>query len=444
MSRSLVLASVLLVGYTDRGGIRAADFPAGDPMNKELAKARFEASQASTVDVARARTEALRAAFEDRYQHFLADMGGALGDLLRSFAQLEKAEVEAAASPAGRLAVLEASWQLICQVADLVRAEYEAGRVKATDYLELQRQRLAAEIRFLQSRARVGPHREPVPDDRLSPLEGDRLSAEKERARRKYAASKARVADLQRARVETAWEEAAARYPPSRPGLCWTENLLGAIAEARLVEYLAEPSLSRRRAHLEASWRAAWEVAQEIELDYSVGRVLPAAYYDTRWSQLQAEVRLAQEKAGLASPGTLQWGVVEGFGTPPLKAKEVARARFAVARANLPDLTRRRAEVNRRLLDEIRKDFRSGKKVERLLEPYHHALAALDLAPAGAPEKIAALVDYWTVTWLSEQERKAGYESGRVKAADYYESRAARLEAQVRLAEARAAKEKTK
>src|SRR5206468_3064096 len=77
--------------------------------HKELARARFEASQAKASDLVVARLEAARGALEARRREFL-DGRSIIDPLLESVARVAIAEAAVDGSPTRRLALREGLW----------------------------------------------------------------------------------------------------------------------------------------------------------------------------------------------------------------------------------------------------------------------------------------------------------------------------------------------
>lgn len=122
-------------------GARAEPFDETDDQEpdvtteRDLARARFEASTANVKDLDQSRLEAARMALAARTQEFLA--GRCTLDVL-SDAQARLAAARQALPPAGadRSVALESLWRSRWLAYDLTKAKYEAGRVSTGDYYD--------------------------------------------------------------------------------------------------------------------------------------------------------------------------------------------------------------------------------------------------------------------------------------------------------------------
>jgi hypothetical protein len=100
---------------------------------RDLARDRFEASQAPVKDLARRRLEAIRQSFQARYNEFLAGRGTL--DLLLEVQALLAAAQQRPSKPAGiNRQALEEKWRFSWVAYQLSRGGYETGRVRAVDY----------------------------------------------------------------------------------------------------------------------------------------------------------------------------------------------------------------------------------------------------------------------------------------------------------------------
>jgi hypothetical protein len=129
-----------------------------DPLRltKEIAKRQFEASRTTVHDLALARRETARACQQDRLERHRAGAPDVTLDLrLEASRRLLEAELAVLDDPAERLAAHERYWELTRIAEDTVRALYEIGRVGLADFMQTRYDRLDAELRLAEARAKL-------------------------------------------------------------------------------------------------------------------------------------------------------------------------------------------------------------------------------------------------------------------------------------------------
>jgi hypothetical protein len=153
-----------------------------------------------------------------------------------------------------------------------------------------------------------------------------------------------------------------------------------------------------------------------------------------------APLLLAALVPGLAraQPGPDHTGRAGGpLGDPALTAKELAKACLEATRAKAPELARERVTAAREALHEQHEEFLAGRGYFGVLVDAARDWAEAGQAARDSPAARAAVLDrFWRLLWGWERPLKEGHEAGRVKTADYLESRARRLQAQAQLARA--------
>jgi hypothetical protein len=127
----------------------------GDPLDpleeRDMARARFEASQVSVKDLVRQRIEAIRECSLARLQEYNAGRG-TLDTVLEMKTLLGRARQPLPAKIEGNREAHEQLWRVTWQVENLTRARYENNRVTAADYYHSVYERLDAELKLALSR----------------------------------------------------------------------------------------------------------------------------------------------------------------------------------------------------------------------------------------------------------------------------------------------------
>jgi hypothetical protein len=153
------IAWCVLLGAALPGPLHAQARPAVFPeepkegilWERDLARARFEASQASVKDLARRRLEVARNAYQERLQEF-REGRGTLDILLRLQVKLTRAQKPLVKPATVNRQALEEHWRFAFEVYKLNRLKYEASRATAADYYESLYIRLDAEIQLALTR----------------------------------------------------------------------------------------------------------------------------------------------------------------------------------------------------------------------------------------------------------------------------------------------------
>jgi hypothetical protein len=281
------------------------------------------------------------------------------------------------------------------------------------------------------------------------PLDGEDLYLEvdaKEAAKRAFEIGRIDLHDLARQQRDVARIQFQVRYENYRAGAQdATLDLLlksaAILAEAELAP-LEKPTLAERLAPLAAHWLSTLSAEQIVEGMYRRGRVSPADLMQARYQRLDAEIKLRDAGAGrkLSDPfltPSLPFGLEEPFSGSD--APELARSAFEAGHADLRELARARRDAIRTSLQ-----VRSGKyRVSRDgtldldLEAARQLLEA-ELAVHDDPaERLETFQRYWEYTRRTENTMYAKYRVGRVGLADYAQARYARLDAEIRMREAR-------
>src|ERR1700722_2727784 len=114
---------------------------------RDLARERFEASQADVKDLARRRLEAIREAYLARFEEYRAGRGTL--DSLREAQQfVARARQPLSIKADVNREALEGLWRSSWHTENLARFRYESGQVKAADYYQTVYFRLDAEVKL--------------------------------------------------------------------------------------------------------------------------------------------------------------------------------------------------------------------------------------------------------------------------------------------------------
>jgi hypothetical protein len=142
---------------------------------KELARARFEASQGKVGELAAARRQAVLQEVEQRFQGLLAGAGGL--DLLQK--SIDRAgRALAVGGPEARRRSLEEHWRWAWELDRFIEAAHEAGRARVRDHLATRYDRRMAELMIVAAREEG---KKPAPEEKK--IEGKRRERLQQRFR---------------------------------------------------------------------------------------------------------------------------------------------------------------------------------------------------------------------------------------------------------------------
>jgi hypothetical protein len=285
---------------------------------------------------------------------------------------------------------------------------------------------------------------QPLPAD----APGDRALAAKELAKACREAARTKAAELARERIAAARKALRERHKEFGAG----RGGLNVLFEAGRVwldaERAAGLSRAARAAVLDYSWRMLWELERLLREGHEAGRVKTADYLETRARRLEAEMRLA--RAGGAKGREAMDPAFDLFPetartADPLSARELAKAGDAARRTPLPEVTRQWAATAREAVEARPQEPLPGVDtlkgpLDTLLEavaPWAEAEQAARDSPAA---RAAALETLWRAAWAADHLTRAGYDAGRVNAAEYLGTTARRLEVEMRLTRSRGAR----
>jgi hypothetical protein len=282
--------------------------PDNDPEEeREMARDKREALLADPADLARQRLEVARAGYRARFEELLAGRG-TLDVLAESVARLLEAELAVHDKPEDQLSAYEAYWACTKDAELINDGRFAADRCPLADYLWTKYNRLDAELRWAEARARVGKPVRSGPAVGVpcwpSYLHEERLDADvspdlRQIARAKWDALRADPQDLARQRLAAArgafwqrWEEFLAGrgtlyilFDESRR---WLDSELAVATKP-----------AERAAAWERQWTRLWPIEHVNEARFAAGRVPIADMMKSRCLRLDAEIHWAEARAAL-------------------------------------------------------------------------------------------------------------------------------------------------
>jgi hypothetical protein len=437
---------------------------------REQAKVAFVRDQASTRDLARARLDAARTELQVRSEMYRAGSHGVTLELLVETAErVLRAALELSENQAERRAALEGYCSLLRFAERITAAKYSVGRIYLATYESIRGIRLQGEMRLSESGARA---EEPIlpPEEewwisRPAPLAfglgrfasmpdlDEERAEETAHAREKFAAvstPRRELARMRRDSARTELREGEEYYRAGDPG--YTLDLL-VKSSAKLLdaEFALSDQPADRLAALSRHWLYVWAVEQITETASRAGRVTLGEVMEVRRDRLGVEVKLAEARAGQGLSGPVPMapvllvpeGSAENFApclvVPLLITREMAKSQFEAGRAAARDLALARRDAARVCQQEQWENYQTGASGAPVLFQASRKLLEAELAVLDDPaERVAARERYWEQTRIVEDVQRAKYEVGRVSLADVMQISYERLDAEIRLAEARA------
>jgi hypothetical protein len=438
--------------------------PVDDPFRevlgtKELAKARFEAEEATLRDLVHARRQAINVCFQIRKELYAAASNepgtGApvtLNLLLETWAKLVETELAPSDKPADQLAIRASHWLHTWETERITSVKNRSGRVSRSALMQARSARLTDEIRLLDlldAKERSAPFL-------LLPafVEGAEIygaEGTKEFAKAQFEVSRANRHDLATARrdaLAVRFEELKELYATgaNEPGtsVTITLNLLLETGD-QLVE--AEFALSDKPADRLAvranRWLVAWRTEQITASQFCVARVSRAALMQARGARLSAEIKLLEMLAGEDRSEPVLIHLVFGGGEEnnPYGVKERAKAQFEASQAKPHELALERRNTLKIPLSIRWELYRTGANEPGgriapldLLTKTAAQLLEAELAVSENPgDRLAAYEKDWELKFLAERITRAQVFVGRVSHAAYERARFHRLDAEIQL-----------
>jgi hypothetical protein len=433
-----------------------ADFPgdewpdAGPFGAKDRARELRQARRTDPAELARALHRTALAEYEERIRRVRA--GTDTPDVVRELLpRLLEAELGLARGPADRLAAMQRHWARAREIERMTQERVEAGVKNFTpaDLLLARYHRLTAALRLAQARAAAG---RPLPGSGAPGPEDADPDGDRSLAREEFVAVRTPPPLLARAALEALAGEVADRLQRVRAGTD-TPDVLFDIPLLRVaLERTAGQQPGDAVGVLEGLWLAAWCCERLIQerVEAGVKNFTPADYYDARGRRFEAAAALAGARRQSGKLLPLKGGMQDPIAGPIagvadlLPTKELAKDKFEAVRAD----PRRIAEERREALFtayRIRQQrIEAGTDTPDVTFGVSRRLLAAELAlAAGRGERRAALERFWArsrdLETLTAERVEAGVKN--FTPADLDAARFDRLEAELRLAEARAGKE---
>jgi hypothetical protein len=435
-----------------------------DPsLTKEIAKARFEADQATLDDLARSRRDAIATCFQIRYQLYRAGANEpgtgtpfTLNLVLESAAELMETELALSDKPADRLAIRANHWLSAWETERITTRQWRAAKVSTSALMQARSARLATEIKLLETL----DAKERSSLFLILPVfldGGENYSAEgvKEWARAQFEASQTRTRDLAKARRDALRGCSQERYELYRTGAnepgtgtAITLNLIWkSYAEFMEAETALSDKPDAKLAVRANQWFFAWLTQCLTEAQFQVGKVSRTTLGQARSARLTEEIKLLEmlpdEKR---SEPFLIVALVLDYEKPNRnEAKEQAKSQFEASQARTVDLAKDRLdalEMERRIRWEL---YRLGANEPgtgtpitlNLLRESEARLLEAELALSKKPnDRLAAYEKNWEAKFLGEIITEGHFRVGRLSRVALNRSRYDRLDAEIRLREA--------
>jgi hypothetical protein len=268
----------------------------------------------------------------------------------------------------------------------------------------------------------------------------------KELARAKYEAVHADPRELARERLVAARAAYRACEEEFLAGRGWLDRLLDNSQRLLEAELAVSDRPGERVAALERNWKRAVVLGHVMEARLQARRTPIADYAEVRYNLLGAEIAWLRARQG--QPAGRPRGVPaerfvqENGDEVPLEPggeQEMARDKREALRADPADLVRQRLEVAKDGYRARFEEFLAGRGTLDLFTDWAPRFLEAELAVRDKTEdQLTAYETYWAQTEHLDLMNVARFAAARIPPADYLEGKYARLDAEVRWAEARA------
>ncbi len=254
-------------------------------------------------------------------------------------------------------------------------------------------------------------------------------------ARARAEALAARLSDLERARLEairSAYDGREREFLAARGRL----DLLLADSEYLLQAELALATTAEAKGiAFERFWQRAFLADWVTEFRHAAGRVPDGVFARTRLARLEAEARLLEARR--TGPAAVLPAGEPRRNADEVPLKEIARARFEASRRTPEELGKHRIAAARLLHEARLREFLDGRGAADSLLEVVTLLAATLEAVGNEATRYLGLEMRFAQAVAAEAVNTMRSERGRITVQDYLEWRAARLDAEIRLREAR-------
>jgi hypothetical protein len=443
---SLLLAGLLVIasGASLRGqGPKLPQLPPEPPPSlspgsldaKELARAKFEASRANPGQLAQARLEAAQDCYLARFEQFRA--GKVTCDfVVASLRQVVESKYAVSTSQADRAAAVEEWWRHAFGAEHVNQLQYDAGRVSIIELASARLERLDAELELHRLAAQATPGTLWFRFVSLALDDDAGKDAPTWFARARFEASRSQPEQLRRARVEAAKEELHWRLVQFWAGKVTLEFLFDAARRLREAELALDDTPARRITTLEQNWLQLRAIERINQLQYDAARAGIIVLAGSQHARLDAELALA--RAWEQEPRKWRGAWLDKERDLEATGQQLAKLQAQVP-APVDELARLRVAAIQEVVEARLEQFEAGKVTLDFLFQSSLSLLRAELAIAkDHAERIAALERHWALAWYVEDVNRKQFESGRVSILEMAGARHHRLDAEIRLAEARA------
>jgi hypothetical protein len=418
-----------------------------DPLDsRERARRLRQARQADPQKLTQALRDEANSAFAQRMQR--AKWGTDTADAVID----ELNRVLAADRAAGRgrdegIAALGHYWARLREVEQMTWERVEAGIKTSTaaDYWAVRGQRLLAESRLIQE---LGGAAAPGAGAFRTAGDEDDPLASRQTARARFEVARATPAGPARAALDAARREYEFLVRRIMGGT-ETPDVIHAILARRVA---AEGVLGQGPGDYLGSLEGLWYAASFNErlilqrIAFGIKNFTQGEYYAARDARLETEIRIveARRQAGRTLP--LRGGLQDPFAEVehPLDTRDVAQAKSAAARADVRQLNETRRDVLRAAYAYRITRLWAGTEVPDAASAVSRRLVGVELALATRRgERLAALEQHCARAAEIEDFTRDRVEQGirTFTSVDYHDMRFERIQAELWLAEARAAKD---
>ena len=418
-----------------------------DPLDKARARAVHEGHP----DRTQALGQALRGTAQDvcifRLQRLRAG-GMDYADLaLEDLGKLLTADLVLANTPAERRAAWERHWTGCHEVERLILERVAPGIKQFTlaDYWAARTERLLAAASLAEEIDRAGK----LGPGSLPSAVNDADLLDSRMPRVEIEAVRAGARQVARAARDACENEYAVRSQRLMAGADTPNHLLPYRARHLAAARAAGENPPEYLAAVETLWLRSWDIEQltRERVESGIKAFSSADVYEARDRRLETSVLLAEARRGAGKPLPLQGSLQASLfvGEPdPLNTKAVARAKAEATRADIADLNRQRREA---ILTEYAariQRVRDGTDTPDVTSAASRRLCDVELALAsGKAGRLAALERKWAQAAEIERFARKRMEAGirQFTWADVLDAQYDRILAELRLAEARGAKE---
>lgn len=430
MSCCRFLLVVFSLGLCSSASGQEGEEPLPHPLqSKELARARYQATQSQIPDLRQEQLRMATWAFLSRFKQFHAGQG-TLDNLLVAAQRLLEADRANAATETDHRQSLERYWERLFSMVVVQTARHEAGRVPIQDLMAARYAQAAAELRLVEAaqdgQPLVGGALDAATTDILAPPLDAGILAKAERA-----ALTTNSVTAYRTMLESAQIEQKARLEQFLAGQGTLDNLLDTARRLVDAERRIASTVVETRSALERYWRVLKVVELVASRRYEDHRIPVQNSAQTRFRRIEAELLLKDSETLESADKPI--GAAWHQGSFDLD-KELARARLAATRSNPADLQSRKLEAIREEWEARQQQFLAGQGTLFSLEEATANLRDTELATCTTEaERKRVLEHNFDRWWCIERTCKDRFEAGRLPGKNYFEPRCLRIEAEITL-----------